>query len=296
MRTFSSPDNISDEFGDLSLSGNRLLVGARNPGGVGKAWVFDITTGQVISTLLNPEPATGDWFGVRLAIEGTTAVVGALFDDFGATDAGSVYVFNALTGGAPTAIIRNPSPATGDSFGSDLGISHGRIVVPAHGDDTVASNSGAAYIFDAASGTLLQTLVNPLAKADDRFGYGVGISGERVAVGIWEADRQFTNSGAVAVFDVITGELETLIDNPNPSPEDYFGTSYIRFAGDTLLIGAGGEDRPSSNSGAGYIYQLQDSVACEGHLAGWVSSFRAQQVPCDGRCAVLLCIHLSRWK
>ncbi len=125
-------------------------MGANNSNGsIGKAWVFDVSTGQVISTIANPEPTAGDSFGLRLAIDGTTAVVGSLYDDSGATDAGSVYVFNALTGGAPTAIIRNPTPNTGDSFGVDLGIRGNRVIVGAQGDDAISSNSGAAYIFDA---------------------------------------------------------------------------------------------------------------------------------------------------
>ncbi len=105
----------------------------------------------------------------------------------------------------------------------------------------------------------MHTLLNPIGGADDAFGYGVTISADRAAVSILNADRQFSNAGAVAVYSVTTGQLEALIDNPNPTANDYFGWSTIRLAGDTLVVGAVGEDRPVTESGAAYIYKLQDS-------------------------------------
>src|SRR5688572_18010905 len=64
--------------------------------------VFESTTGALLHVLANPGPASGDNFGNSVAISGTRVVVGAPYDDTGATDAGSVYVYD-LGSATPTA-------------------------------------------------------------------------------------------------------------------------------------------------------------------------------------------------
>src|SRR5438067_7013384 len=79
--------------------------------------------GALLHTLADPGPALADQFGVSVAVDGNTLVVGCPFDDpGGVTDAGSVYVFN-LTTGALTATVPNPSPAAGDQFGVSVVVS-----------------------------------------------------------------------------------------------------------------------------------------------------------------------------
>lgn len=58
----------------------------------GVAKVFDSTTGLLLYVLPNPTPVSGEYFGYSVAISGTRVVIGALFDDTGASDAGSAYV------------------------------------------------------------------------------------------------------------------------------------------------------------------------------------------------------------
>ncbi len=72
------------------------LIGASHPG---SAYIFDAATGSLRGTLNNPTPADYDEFGNSVAVSGSTLVVGAPRDDTGATDAGSVYIFNAAPGG-----------------------------------------------------------------------------------------------------------------------------------------------------------------------------------------------------
>ena len=50
-------------------------------------------------------------------------------------------------------------------------------------NDTGGTNSGVAYLFDATTGALLQTFLNPTPEANDFFGISVSISGNNVLVG-----------------------------------------------------------------------------------------------------------------
>src|SRR5262249_19405130 len=126
--TLNNPSPAAgDNFGiSIAMDGNRLIVGAHQDDtgatNAGSAYVYDlaaVTPPVPILTLSNPSPASGDNFGVAVAVSGTRMVVGASMDDTGASNAGSAYVYD-LTGATPTlpvATLNNPSPASGDNFG-----------------------------------------------------------------------------------------------------------------------------------------------------------------------------------
>ncbi|MDH3312059.1 MAG: FG-GAP repeat protein [Nitrosopumilus sp.] len=58
-------------------------------------------------------------------------------------------------------LIANPAPAVDDDFGRSVSISGDNVLVAAPGDDTEVRDAGAAYLFDATTGNLLQTFLNP---------------------------------------------------------------------------------------------------------------------------------------
>ena len=130
-----------DQFGlSVAVSGDTLVVGA--PAGVGlppgsnagSAYVF-VRTGGVWAhqqTLVPSDAAGGDQFGVSVAIDGDTLVVGANNDDGPAgPDQGSAYVFER-TGGVWTEQLPKlvaPDAETNDFFGGSLAIEGDTIVV-----------------------------------------------------------------------------------------------------------------------------------------------------------------------
>lgn len=66
-------------------------IGATNSGAV---YVFN-ADGTLLHTIANPTPAASDAFGARVAALGDNRViVGATYDDLGATDAGAAYLFS----------------------------------------------------------------------------------------------------------------------------------------------------------------------------------------------------------
>ena len=80
-------------------------------------------------------------------------VVGASFDDTGATNAGSAYVYD-LNSGTPTlpvATLIDPSPVASDLFGTSVAIDGTTIATGAPYNDTTGLDRGAAYVFTPAA-------------------------------------------------------------------------------------------------------------------------------------------------
>jgi hypothetical protein len=90
---------VEDLFGaSVAMHGTTALVGAPwddGPGPTaGSAYLFDLTTGQQIARLRPAAVQAGDLFGGAVALQGTTALVGALRSDEGAPDGGAAYLFD----------------------------------------------------------------------------------------------------------------------------------------------------------------------------------------------------------
>ena len=99
LQTFNNPTPQSgDEFGySVSLSGKNALIGdyLDNTGATdaGSADLFDTETGNLLQTLNNPDPQTDDRFGWSVSISDSNALIGAVFEDTGANNAGSAYLY-----------------------------------------------------------------------------------------------------------------------------------------------------------------------------------------------------------
>ncbi len=259
VATLANPTPASgDSFGVVvAISGNTVVVGASadDTGATnsGQAYLFTATTGELLTTLTNPTPGEGDFFGRAVAISGNTAVVGAYGDDAGAEESGRVYTFDA-TNGALLATMTNPSPDEGDWFGNQLAVSGNSILIGAPRDDTGKSDIGQAYIFDATSGSLMSTLVNPTPASDDQLGRAVAVSGNRMVGGAPYDDTGGTDSGQAFVFDASTGTLIATLANPTPAEDDLFGNA-VAISGDLVVVGALRDDTDGSNSGQAYLFQ-----------------------------------------
>jgi hypothetical protein len=245
-------------FGNsVALSGNTVVVGAQYDDAEatdsGQAYIFNATTGALIATLKNPTPAVFDQFGRFVSVSGNTVVVGAITDDTTAADSGQAYVFDATTG-ALIAILDNPTPARQDWFGYSVSVSGNTVVVGASGDDTVATDKGQVYVFDATTGDLIATLDNPSStSSNDGFGHSVSVSGNTVVVGASGDDTGAANSGQAYVFNTTTGALIGTLANPFPADLDGFGSS-VSVSGNTVVVGTRPEIVGAAGSGQAYVF------------------------------------------
>ncbi len=212
--TLNNPSGaLHDEFGiSVAISGTRVAVGAHledtGSPNAGSAYVYELsraTPELPVWTFHNPDPAHDDRFGAALAISGTRVVIGAPYDDTGAYDAGSAYVFDvsSATPTVPVVVLRNPYPGASDAFGSAVAIAGTTVVVGAPADDSCAPNAGIAYVYDLTSSTPsmpVATLVSPAPRTGDAFGNAVAIDRSTAVIGAPLDDSAGLDQGAVYVF------------------------------------------------------------------------------------------------
>jgi hypothetical protein len=168
----------------LQMSGDHIFIGSPNDNSLaagGAVYRFDITTGNLLQTFTNPTPAEQDSFGYSLAVSDDYLVVGAAVDDTNANNSGSAYLFNINTGDLLYTFL-NPTPADDDRFGSAVAISGSQVLIGAYRDDTIATDSGAAYLFNTVNGNLEQTFLNPGSQARGLFGYSLDISNFNILI------------------------------------------------------------------------------------------------------------------
>jgi hypothetical protein len=292
--TFSSPNSqVSGTFG-FSVSGVAdtngdgvpdLLVGAyKEDAGAtdaGRAYLFSGATGALLRTLASPNPEVNAWFGYEVSgvpdVNGDgrgDLLVGAAFEDAGASDAGRAYLFSGATG-ALLRTLASPTPEPGGEFGRAVagvpdanGDGWGDLLIGAHAEDGGAPFAGRAYLFSGATGALLRTLISPNAETDGNFGDAVAgvpdADGDGLGDLLVSANREdggATDAGRAYLFSGATGALLSTLTSPNPETDPYnFGRSVSGVPdvnGDgrgDLLVGAYLEDGGASNAGRAYLF------------------------------------------
>ena len=272
----SSDKEASDFFGSkvgISGDGNTAIVGANgeDTGGsnAGAAYIFTRsgTSWSEQAKIQSSDIEAGDYFGYSVSIsgDGNIAIVGAWYEDTGATDAGAAYIFTRSgTSWSEQAKIQATDKAASDQFGVSVSISDDGLtaIIGANGEDTGASGAGAAYIFTRSGTTWSQQAKIQASdlEAGDQFGNSVSISsdGNTAIVSAWVEDPAgTTNAGSAYVFKRYgTTWTETQkIQASDKEVSDYFGMSVgISGDGSAVIVGARGEDTGASDAGAAYIY------------------------------------------
>ena len=277
-----------DEFGySVAIDRNTAVVGA--PGSnsnAGAVYVFVFTEadgawGQAAKLSV---PVTGDKFGISVAIDGDTIVVGAHQNDADENDndEGAAYVFTRVSGmWGQKAKLTAFDAAANDEFGISVAVHGETVVVGAHlenanDDDQDGTNdvsdSGAAYVFTKpgsggwADATEKAKLTASDGAPNDKFGYSVAIDGNTAVVGAHQPEYQDENDvtvevgpGAAYVFTKPTGGWT---DNtkgakftaPDGAANDEFGVS-VAIDVDAVLVGAHLHDvGANANAGAAYVF------------------------------------------
>jgi len=154
-------DNLLLDIGfsqrTVAIDGTTLLFGAprddENGAESGSAYVFehDGTTWVETAKLTASDGSAGDLFGVRVALNGDTAVIGASKGDGNATDSGSAYVFRF---DGSTWVERaerfGSDGAADDAFGLSVAFNGTTALIGAYRDDDEGFDSGSVYVFDVS--------------------------------------------------------------------------------------------------------------------------------------------------
>ena len=247
-----------DGFGvSVAISGEVAVVGAWKNNDVGDAsgavYIFVREgTGWLQQARLVPSDASeGNGFGVSVAIDRDTAIVGAWRDDDAGDASGAVYIF-VRSGAAwkQQAKLTANDVTPYDNFGISTAISEDTAII---GTFIVDS----AYIF-ARDGTRW-TQQARLAPGDDAVGNGFGesvsVSGNTAIVGAPYDDDGGGNSGAAYIF-VCDGTDWTQQAKFIPSDVavgDWFASA-VSISGNTAIVGAWRDNDAGDASGSAYIF------------------------------------------
>ena len=266
-----------DEFGgSVALDGDTLIVGAwfddscsttpvsttaaadNGCGNAGAAYVYERVgiTWRFAAYLKAPNAGQYDWFGVTVALDGDTLIVGAELEDSCST---------------------TPVSTTASW-------------------DTGCSHAGAAYVYERVGGTwrFAAYLKAPNAGQDDHFGASVALDGDTLIVGADEesscsttpvsttasSDNRCSAAGAAYVYVRADGawQFQAYLKAPNAGQDDNFGAS-VAVDGDTFIVEASDEGSCAIDSsqhvavdscpsaGAVYTYRLETLATADAPAA-----------------------------
>jgi outer membrane protein assembly factor BamB len=134
--------------------------------------------------------------------------------------------------------------AAGDEFGRTLALDGQVAIIGAPSRDELGTDSGAAYVFDVATGQQLLKLLPEDGEPGDAFGVSVAIQGNLAVVGSLYDDDAGQSSGSAYVFDAMTGKQLYKLRAADAARFAEFGVSVALDDG-IILVGAH-KDGPGS--------------------------------------------------
>lgn len=252
-----------DEFGNsIAIDDGIVAIGAWRDDefgdGSGSAYLFEVSTGDQLEKLLPDTGSRYQTFGVSIAMDDGIVVIGArtyFVLGEGYTFA-KVYLFDVSTGNQINILqadIENYNGDLGGQFGDAVDIDDGIVAVGAWGRSIFFDHSGAAYLFDAASGSQLDFIFPSDGHDRDHFGNSISIDNGVVAIGAHQDGDNGWVAGSAYLYDALTGtQIDKLLASDG-AQFDYFGSS-IAFDDGVVAVGAIGDEDNGGDSGSAYIF------------------------------------------
>jgi uncharacterized repeat protein (TIGR01451 family) len=255
------PDGtVGNEFGSsVAISGNTAVIGSplfNNSQGVAYVYVLSGGAWTLQQELAASDAAAVSLFGVSVAIDGNTIVVGSTYTSNGN---GAAYVF-VRTAGVWTQQqkLTASDGAPSDLFGNQVALNGNVAVIGAPGKN---GYQGAAYVFSRGGSvwSQQQELTASDGNADDEFGTSVAISGNAMLI----SASGPSGDGTVYAFawnGSSWGETQELDGGDDGSQ---FGQS-VALSGNTAIIGSTASAAVFSSTGG--TWSLQQSLSPPGQL------------------------------
>jgi hypothetical protein len=241
----------NDQFGwSVALYGSTAVLSAPGKNGfAGSAYVF-VRSGGVWSQqaqLTASDGASGDEFGISVALYGSTAVVGATQKN---SATGAAYVFTRSGGvWSQQAELTASDGASHDQFGASVAVYGSTTVVGAPQRNAAA---GAAYVFTRSGGVWSQQTQLTASDAQDGedFGWSVALYGTTAVVGAPESSSGLNGAAYVFLQSGSAWSQQAKLTASDGQGGDAFGSS-VAIYGSTTLVGAWVNN---SQTGAAYTY------------------------------------------
>ena len=269
------PLGLSDKakFGRaVALDGDILVVGAPGyDGDRGRVYVYDLADPSTYlspTVVDNPSGTSGDWFGLRVAIDGDQIIVGAFrFNN----DRGRAYTYTYNNTSKTVTLGPSLEPTgtqvSGDFFGKSVAVEGNTFVVGANHRDS--DREGKVYVFDD-SGAPPVEIDDPDPGNKNSFGQAVAIDcGIITATSIQYANRQ----GIAYLFEVdgtpVTPPTDIQESDGVGDARDWFGSS-VAMGGGNIIIGAFRQEfynpvaqqYTGTETGVAYLYEGPECCGC----------------------------------
>lgn len=236
-------DPDSQIGGAVAIDGDTAVVGDlvdNNYQGAAYIYVRNGTNWTLQQKLTASDGAANDWFGVRVAIDGDTVIIGASQDN---VFQGAAYIFvrNGTTWTEHQKLTAIDG-AESDNFGVGVSIKGDYAVIGSSDDDVGGIlNQGSAYVYQRTGTSWLfaQKLTASDGAADDGFGWSVSISGGRIIIGAPGGIGGNTSPGSAYIFVNIAfqWQQQQKITASDGAANDFFGRS-VSIDGDYAVIGS----------------------------------------------------------
>lgn len=200
-----------------------------------------------------------DHLGFSVAAQDGVIVSGARFADVAGEDSGAVYVFRRGAAGWHEEAKLSPADAVEhDRFGHAVALDGDTVVIGAHAHHELGRKTGAAYVFRFRRGAWRQE-ARLAAPEASRFGHAVAISGDRVVVGAPGGLVDGATAGAVYVYrrEGSSWRWEARLAAGDAKEGLLFGLA-VGVSGDTVAVGAPGDDSRGSLTGAAYVFRNEE--------------------------------------
>ncbi len=269
-----------DEFGiSIALFEKFVAVGAWKGDGIevgeidrGAGYLFNVLTGEFLYKVVPSGPdVRGAHFGVSSFISNGVLAFGAHTELFRVEGddgyyRGAVYLFD-LNSGDEVLRLQPVGTESDDAFGSSIAISEDLILIGGNqADEGAIQSTGAAWLYDLATGRELRRLKASDGGADDQLGISVILDGRRAAIGsVLEDPDPNEATGAIYWFDFA------------PRPDALIGESRSALRGDNRYntSGAGQRIRQRSTRGMRSFFSAENDGSLKDRLR--VSSRRSSQ-------------------
>lgn len=243
----------------VALDGSSAMIGdnlnsdyAFNAGAV---YPYSAGTLTLDAPFFSTEPKAGgassDQFGRSVGFHNGQVIVGAMFNETMAVNAGAAFI------GAPSSLTKLVAAdgAFEDWFGNAVAIRGNYALVGSYMNDQWGTDGGAVYAYEQVGG--VWTPKGKFAGSDtgpaDEFGYDIAISGDTAVIGAYGYDLPAKSScGAAYVFKRnATGGWDQvdLLTASDASTSAHFGVS-VAISGDLILVGT-----PFTANGTAYLFQ-----------------------------------------
>ncbi|KPA12838.1 PKD domain-containing protein [Candidatus Magnetomorum sp. HK-1] len=209
----ASDGAASDYFGaSVSIEGDYAIIGANycdsNLSNSGAAYIFqrDGSNWNQMKKLTARDAAASDYFGYKVSITNTYAIVGAHAKDSNLTNSGAAYIYKRL--GSDWVQVKKliaSDGAASDTFGYAVSISDGYAAVGATSVDDSGTDSGATYFYDLTPKARITPVNDQIASLSGRNNY---VSSDPIPLTIIDS-----NGGSITIQ--ATSSNLTIVSNNN---------------------------------------------------------------------------------